>query len=188
MAASFPAAVIESFDKTNTVEIETKSAKGTKHSVPIWIVVADGVPYVRSVRGPQGRWYKELLARGEGAIVARGKRTPVKAIHDRSKTAIEVALDELRKITVGQIADDDIALAKDKLVGELDVALESPAGVASMVLEAEMFELGEDHFERYPRELRAVTKDQVIDTARTFLPPDRYALAVAGPALPEALV
>ena len=102
--------------------------------------------------------------------------------------AIEVALDELRKITVGQIADDDLALAKDKLVGELDVALESPAGVASMVLEAEMFELGEDHFERYPRELRAVTKDQVVDTARTFLPPDRYALAVAGPALPEALV
>ena len=102
--------------------------------------------------------------------------------------AIEVALDELRKITVGQIADDDLALAKDKLVGELDVALESPAGVASMVLEAEMFELGEDHFERYPRELRAVTKEQVVDIARTFLPPDRYALAVAGPALPEALV
>ena len=57
-----------------------------------------------------------------------------------------------------------------------------------MVLEAEMFELGEDHFERYPRELREVTKEQVIETARTFLPPDRYALVVAGPTLPEALV
>ncbi len=104
------------------------------------------------------------------------------------RRAIEVALDELRKITLGEIADDDLALAKDKLVGELDVALESPAGVAAMVLEAEMFDLGDDHFERYPRDLRAVTKEQVIETARTFLPPDRYALAVAGPALPEALV
>src|SRR6267143_3157493 len=104
------------------------------------------------------------------------------------RRAIEVALEELRKVTMGDIADDDLALAKDKLVGELDVALESPGGVASMVLEAEMFELGEDHFERYPRELRAVTKDQVVETARAFLPPDRYALAVAGPALPEALV
>jgi zinc protease len=102
--------------------------------------------------------------------------------------AIEVALDELRKITVGQVADDDLALAKDKLVGELDVALESPAGVAAMVLEAEMFDLGDDHFERYPRALRAVTKEQVVETARVFLPPDRYALAVAGPELPEALV
>jgi hypothetical protein len=33
-----------------------------------------------------------------------------------------------------------------------------------------------------------VTKEQVIETARAFLPPDRYALAVAGPALPDALV
>ena len=104
------------------------------------------------------------------------------------KRAIEVALDELRKVTLGQIADDDLALAKDKLVGELDVALESPAGVAAMVLEAELFDLGEDHFERYPRELRAVTKDQVVETARVFLPPERYALAVAGPPLPDVLI
>jgi len=99
--------------------------------------------------------------------------------------AIEVALEELRKVTIGEIADDDLALAKDKLVGELDVALESPGGVASMVMEAELFDLGEDHFERYPRELRAVSKEQVVETARTFLPPERHAEVVAGPPLPD---
>jgi zinc protease len=102
------------------------------------------------------------------------------------RRAIEVALEELRKVTMGDIADDDLALAKDKLVGELDVALESPGGVASMVMEAELFDLGEDHFERYPRELRAVSKEQVVETARTFLPPERHAAVVAGPPLPEA--
>jgi zinc protease len=101
------------------------------------------------------------------------------------RRAIEVALDELRKVTQGQIQDDDLSLAKDKLIGELDVALESPGGVASMVLEAELFELGEDHFERYPKALRAVTKDEVVATARAFLPPERYASVVAGPPLPE---
>jgi len=101
------------------------------------------------------------------------------------RRAIEVALDELRKVTEGKIADDDLSLAKDKLVGELDVALESPGGVAGMVMEAELFDLGEDHFERYPRALRAVTKEQVVETARTFLPPERYASVVAGPPLPE---
>ena len=103
------------------------------------------------------------------------------------RRAIEVAIDELRKVTLGDIADDDLALAKDKLVGELDVALESPGGVASMVLEAELFDLGDDHFERYPRALRAVTKDQVVDTARTLIPPERHALVVAGPPLPETI-
>jgi len=95
--------------------------------------------------------------------------------------AIDTTFGELRKIHEGEIAQDDFELAKDKLVGELDVALESPGGVAQMILEAELFDLGDDHFERYPRQLRAVTTDEVVATARTFLPLDRYALAVAGP-------
>jgi zinc protease len=101
------------------------------------------------------------------------------------RRAIEVALDELRKVTQGDIAEDDLSLAKDKLVGELDVALESPGGVAAMVLEAELFDLGADHFEKYPKALRAVTKEQVVETARTFLPPERHAEVVAGPPVPE---
>ncbi|MEK7863841.1 MAG: insulinase family protein, partial [Chloroflexota bacterium] len=122
------------------------------------------------------------LSRGQSPWVVRMGVNP-----QNVRRAVEVALDELRKITLGQIADDDLARAKDKLVGELDVALESPAGVASMVLEAELFDLGEDHFERYPKALRAVTKEEVVETARTVIPPERHALAIAGPPLPEPL-
>jgi len=100
--------------------------------------------------------------------------------------AISVTFAELGKIRDGAIADDDLALARDKLVGELDVGRESPNGVAGMVLEAELFQLGDDHLERYPRALRAVTKDDVVAIARDLLPVDRYALAIAGPELPPA--
>lgn len=114
---------------------------------------------------------------GQGPWVVRMGVNP-----ENVERAIAETLNELRKIHDGDIADDDLALARDKLVGELDVALESPAGVAAMVLEAELFGLGDDHFERYPRELRAVTKDDVVDIARELLTLDRYALAIAGPA------
>jgi hypothetical protein len=97
LTARFPADVVKRLDTTDEVDIETRSPKGTQHSVPIWIVVVDGVPYVRSVRGPQGRWYRELLARGGGAVVARGKRTAVRATHDRSPEAIEAVSAALRK-------------------------------------------------------------------------------------------
>ena len=100
--------------------------------------------------------------------------------------AIAVTFTELWKIRDGAIADDDLALARDKLVGELEVGRESPQGVAGMVLEAELFHLGDDHLERYPRELRAVTKADVIDIASELLPTDRYALAIAGPEIPPA--
>ena len=100
--------------------------------------------------------------------------------------AINVTFAELGKIRDGAIADDDLALARDKLVGELDVARESPSGVAGMVLEAELFQLGDDHLDRYPRELRAVTKDDVVAIARELLPLDHYALAIAGPEIPAS--
>lgn len=99
--------------------------------------------------------------------------------------AIAVIFTELGKIRDGQIADDDLALARDKLVGELEVSRESPGGVAAMVLDAELFRLGDDHLERYPREIRAVTKDDVVAIASELLPTDRYALAIAGPELPH---
>jgi len=113
---------------------------------------------------------------GQGPWVVRMGVNP-----ENVERAIAETLNELRKIHDGNIADDDLALARDKLVGELDVALESPAGVASMVLEAELFGLGDDHFERYPRELHAVTKDEVVEIAHELLTLDRYALAIAGP-------
>lgn len=97
MSVAFPADVVKRFDDANIVEIETVSPKGAKHRVPIWIVVVNGVPYVRSVRGPRGRWYRELVARGEGAIVAGGKRTPVKAKPDRTKAAIDGTSDALSR-------------------------------------------------------------------------------------------
>jgi zinc protease len=119
-------------------------------------------------------------SRGQSPWVVRMGVNPINV--DR---AVSTTLDELRKIVDGKVSEDDLELAQDKLVGELDVARESPAGVASLLLEGEVFELGPDYAERYPGELRAVTVDQVVDIARTFLPPDRYGLAIAGPPLPE---
>ena len=93
----FSKAVLERFEKEREVDVETRSAKGTKHSVTIWIVVVDGTPYVRSYLGPRGRWYRELLARREGAIVADGRRTRVRATHDRSAKAIAAVSAALRR-------------------------------------------------------------------------------------------
>jgi len=119
-------------------------------------------------------------SRGQSPWVVRMGVNPINV-----ERAVSTTLDELRKIVDGKVAEDDLELAQDKLVGELDVARESPAGVASLLLEGEVFELGPDYAERYPRELRAVTVEQVVEMARTFLPPDRYGLAIAGPPLPE---
>src|SRR5205814_7361475 len=65
--------------------------------------------------------------------------------------AIGVTFTELGKIRDGEIADDDLALARDKLVGELEVGRESPNGVAGRVLGAGRVQPGAAHPARHPR-------------------------------------
>lgn len=119
--------------------------------------------------------------RGQGPWVIRMGVNPRNV--DR---AVETTFRELRALLSGDLKAEDLELAQDKLVGELQVDQESPAGIAAMVLESELFDLGEEHLARYPEQLRAVTRDEVVETARAFLPPERYALAIAGPALAQA--
>jgi zinc protease len=116
--------------------------------------------------------------KGQGAWVVRMGVNPTNV-----ERAIDTTLAELRVVLAGDFPQDDLDLAHDKLTGELRVALESPGGIAQMVLEQELFDLGLDHYERYAEQIRAVTKEQVVEIARAFLPADRYALAIAGPPL-----
>jgi len=64
----FPELLVQRMDVAKEVDIETAAPDGTKHKVTIWIVVVEGVPYVRSVRGKRGRWYRELTANKEGVL------------------------------------------------------------------------------------------------------------------------
>ena len=65
-------------DVAKEVDIETRSPDGKAHKVTIWIVVVEGVPYVRSVRGKRGRWYRELTERKEGVLHVGSRSVPVR--------------------------------------------------------------------------------------------------------------
>lgn len=76
--SGFSEVALKKIGETKEIDIETRSADGQLHSVIIWIVVVDGVPYVRSVRGPKGRWFRELMAREGGALKIGRVRYPVR--------------------------------------------------------------------------------------------------------------
>ena len=93
---SFPKDTIAVLDRANEVDIETRSSKGTVHSVPIWVVVEGDDVFIRTYRGPTSRWYRELLA-GPGALVASGKRIPVRAIAAADSASVTRTSDGYRK-------------------------------------------------------------------------------------------
>ena len=93
---TFPKATVALLDRSDEVDIETRSPKGTLHSVPIWIVVDGEDVFIRTYRGPTSRWYRELLA-GPGALVVKGRRMPVRAIAAADAVSVKRASDAYRK-------------------------------------------------------------------------------------------
>jgi hypothetical protein len=80
MTTAFDRDTLQTLDRTNEIDIETSRADGAPvHKVTIWIVVDGDTVYIRSVRGPTGRWYRELVANPRGAIHVGGRRIAIQA-------------------------------------------------------------------------------------------------------------
>jgi len=100
---------------------------------------------------------------------------------DRAVSATRADLEEF--IAKG-ITEQELKGAKDYLIGNLPLSLESNSGIAQMLLETEFYHLGLDYVERYPALIRAVTREDVQNMARKHLHPDRLATVIAGPYKP----
>lgn len=80
MSGSFDAETLRLLDDTGEVRIETRrDADAPEHRTIVWVVVVDGEVFVRSVRGPKGRWFREIRGYPEGALHVGDRRIPVRA-------------------------------------------------------------------------------------------------------------
>jgi hypothetical protein len=80
------------------VEIETAaSEEGQLHRAIIWVVVDDhDRVLIRSYRGPGARWYREIIARPDGALHVRGRAVPVRAVPATDDERVAACTDVLR--------------------------------------------------------------------------------------------
>jgi zinc protease len=78
------------------------------------------------------------------------------------------------------VTAEELSDSQANFIGRLPLSLESNAGVASALLNLERFELGLDYYLRYPDLIRKITADEILQSARKYLDPDRMAIAMAG--------
>ena len=71
------------------IKIETQSASGSIHRTIIWVAERDGAIYVRSVDGPDARWYREATSGRPVAIQVGDRRLPVRV----ERAADQVSID-----------------------------------------------------------------------------------------------
>jgi zinc protease len=97
---------------------------------------------------------------------------------DRAVSSIDEEVGNVARagVTVKELRD-----SQQYLVGSMPRALETNAGIANFLQNAEFFGLGLDYDLRLPDLLRSVTLDEVHAAAKRILDPDRATIVIAGP-------
>jgi zinc protease len=100
---------------------------------------------------------------------------------DSVERAVDGILHEVRRLRDEPLPPGDLADSQSFLTGSMPLRLETNEGIASTLLDMERYNLGFDYLLRFADLVNAVTVEDIQQTARTYLKPDAYALAVAGP-------
>jgi zinc protease len=133
--------------------------------------------YVRDVQGlAYGVWSSFSVGLGEGPFIARAGVNP-----QNVELAIQSILNEISRLRNDGITEQELADAKEMLIGNFALSMETSSGIADVLLTSEMFELGLDYPKRHEQIYRAITKEQVEQAAREYLHPEKCSLVIAGP-------
>jgi zinc protease len=100
---------------------------------------------------------------------------------DKVKLAIENSLQEIRNLQAGDVSEQDVDDSREELVGSLLLTLETNQGIAYLNREIEYQQLGSDYLQRYPEQVRAVTRARVLAAAKKWFHPDRTLSVTVGP-------
>lgn len=104
--------VVQVLDETQVVAVVTTKQSGETVATPIWSMVIDGVPYLRSVHGRGAAWFRHVHAGrpvafvlGDGSVAERDRdaalelpRREVATVEVPADDAVQAAVDdELRR-------------------------------------------------------------------------------------------
>ena len=90
--------------------------------------------------------------------------------------ALELIIEQLRDMQAHPVTDAELASAKKYLIGSFPLKIDRQSAIASFMLQVELYRLGLDYADRYPKLIGAVTRDDVQRVARQYLHPDAMLL------------
>ena len=94
--------------------------------------------------------------------------------------AVRVFVDEFTRLQRERIADAELAGAQAYMTGSFPLTIESPGAIARQVVNAVFYDLSLDELRTYRQRANAVTPDDVLRVARTYIQPDRLSIVLVG--------
>lgn len=99
---------------------------------------------------------------------------------DKKERALSGLLSEIAAVVESGVTPEELETAQDFLTGSFVFELQSNHAVARFVLGRELFQLGEDYAESYPRIIRALDGREVERVARRYLDTVNYTTVLVG--------
>jgi zinc protease len=93
-----------------------------------------------------------------------------------ARDSIQLAVGEMSRIRTQPVSDKELEGAKKYLIGSFPLRLITQERIASFLMQVEYYGLGMDYAERYPGLIQAVTAEDVLRVAETYLHPEAYIL------------
>ena len=100
---------------------------------------------------------------------------------EKVEQALESILSEIDRMQQERVPEDELEDSKAYRTGSLPVSLETNDGLASIISDIELFDLGLDYLQRFPDLIDEVTPERVQAAAQRYFSTEQIAVAVAGP-------
>lgn len=97
--------------------------------------------------------------------------------------AVDVILDEIKRILDEPIPEDELEDSKAFLTGSLPLHLETNEGLMQSIINMERHTLGLDYLQHYKENIMRISAQDIQKSVQHWMDPTSYALAVAGPTI-----
>lgn len=89
-----------------------------------------------------------------------------------SNEALKLVMQQLHKMRNQPVTDEELGAAKKFLIGSFPLKLDRQSAIANYMLAIELYDLGLDYTDQYPKFISSVTKKDLEQVARKYLHPD----------------
>ncbi len=136
----------------------------------------------RKLRDQQGLAYSTYSDLSGSAGLYPGRFLAyISTSRENQERALEGLRSEIQNFVAAGPTDEEVLVAQEFLTGSFVFDFETNGHVARFLLSAELFDLGLDHPEQYPRLIRQITPEQVAQVARQHLDTVNFTTVIVGP-------
>jgi zinc protease len=99
---------------------------------------------------------------------------------EHTAEVVKLIIDEVWRLQRERVRDQELAGAQAYMTGSFPLTIETPGAITRQVLNAVFYGLSLDELRTYRQRANAISPDDVLRVARTYLDPDRLAIVLVG--------